>query len=54
MYMTLEQHGFELVHGLRHKFFPPINTSNTVNVYSLPYDTLNNIFFCVAYAIVRM
>lgn len=49
--MTLEQHGFEF-YGLKHKFFS-INTSNTVNVYSLPYDTLNNIFSYIAYAVIK-
>ena len=45
--MTLERYGFELC-GSPHGFFS-INT-----VIYFPYDILNNIFFSLAYFIVRI
>ena len=48
--VAFEQHGFELVGPFISRFF----SINTVNVFSLPYNFLNNIFFSVAYFIVRI
>jgi len=39
---------------LIHRFFFSINTVYTVNVFSLPYDFLNNIFFSLADYIVSI
>lgn len=48
-WLTLEQHGFELSGSAYTDCF----STNTVNMFSLPYDFLNNLFLPLAYSSVR-
>ena len=45
--------GLNYMGPLIHEFFP-INTHDTVNVFSLLYDFLNHIFFLPDYLILRI
>ena len=50
--LTFEQHKFEMPGSNISRFFS-INTFSVINVFSLPYDFLNDIF-SIAYFITRV